>query len=257
MLRTIHLHGALAKQFAPSYRLAVETPAEGLRGIMCQVKGFEQAIREGEFVCIRGSLDEGVECDVDLLKMNFGGCEDFHIIPAAVGRKSGAGKILLGILMIGAVFLTGGMAIASFGVAATAAEFGAITFGGLIFSSALSALAVGVGAVMVLSGAAQLLSPMPTGGDTGTDTKAGYLFNGAINTAEQGGACPLVFGRIRAGSVVVSAGITAERIPTAVDGTGSGYGGKGGASGVYGDSGKGDVDVPTTDGYIEYSTTLA
>lgn len=245
MLKTIHLHGELAERFEPSYRLAVETPAEGLRALIYQVRGFEQAIREGEFICVRGNYSEGVECDLDHLRLNFGGVEEFHVIPAAIGRKEGAGKILIGILMIGAVIFTGGIALAGGAMGAAMVAGGGVAFGGLAFSGMLSAFAFGVGAMFVLSGAAMLLAPAPSASNA-ADEKGGFLFNGPINTAEQGGACPLVFGRIRAGSVVVSAGITAERIGSAVGG--GSYGGS--------NSGLGESADPSLAGQILFSVLM-
>lgn len=244
MLKTIHLHGELAERFEPSYKLAVETPAEGLRALVYQVRGFEQALREGEFICIRGNYSTGVECDMDHLKLNFGAVDEFHLIPAAVGRKEGAGKILIGILMIGAVIFTGGLALAGGAMGAAMVAGGGVAFGGLAFGSMLSAFAFGVGAMFVLSGAAMLLAPTPSAGNA-ADEKSGFLFNGPINTAEQGGACPLVFGRVRAGSVVVSAGITAERIAVSVSGSGGG-----------GSSGAGEASDPSLAGQILFSVLM-
>ena len=45
------------------------------------------------------------------------------------------------------------------------------------------------------------------------DSRASHLFDGAVNTAAQGGPVPLIYGGpIRVGSTVVSAGISAERV---------------------------------------------
>jgi predicted phage tail protein len=39
MLRTIHLHGALKKQFGPSFRFDVATAGEALRALNCAFPG--------------------------------------------------------------------------------------------------------------------------------------------------------------------------------------------------------------------------
>lgn len=233
MLRNIHLHGVLAEQFQPRYELDVETPGEALRALMTQVRGFESVIREGEFTCIRGDFDTGVECDESLLQLRFGSVRDFHIVPAVAGAGRGVGKILVGVALIGATLLSGGAALAAVGGLSGAfgaggvglsgvagAAFGGGIVGAITGGFSLGAVALGVGGLLVLSGAASMLSMMPKMSDdlASTDSKAGFLFNGAINTSVQGGPIPLVFGRIDAGSVVVSVGFSSERLDVAVPG---------------------------------------
>lgn len=43
------------------------------------------------------------------------------------------------------------------------------------------------------------------------DQRTSYLFDGAVNTVAQGGPVPIIYGRMRVGSVVVSAGINSVR----------------------------------------------
>lgn len=219
MIRTIHLHGALAEKYGEQFNLAVETPAEAVRALCSQLRGFERDIRAGEWVCVRGDKDDGVECDSDLLKLNFGRETQFHLIPAAIGRSSEGRantKIVIGIILIIAAFWTGGTSLYGFsGYGAGAGAYGGIGLagvGGVAFNTAAGALAFGAGALLILSGAAMLLSPAASGVDAGAEDAPGYLFNGASNTNTQGGSVPVVFGRVRAGSVVVSAGISTERI---------------------------------------------
>ena len=69
---------------------------------------------------------------------------------------------------------------------------------------------------MLLGGVAQLLAPDVDSGDPQTyekpEAKASFLFNGPVNTAEQGGPVPLVYGRVITGSHVVSSGLSTEKI---------------------------------------------
>jgi predicted phage tail protein len=87
-----------------------------------------------------------------------------------------------------------------------------------------------VGASLILSGTAQLLSPQPadlpglTGGFGGrtnsfdptnndpADNRSSYIYNGAVNLTAQGNPVPLCYGRMRVGSVVVSAGVSTADI---------------------------------------------
>ena len=47
--------------------------------------------------------------------------------------------------------------------------------------------------------------------DREAEGRRSYLFNAPVNVAAQGGVVPLIFGRMRVGSTLVSAGITSER----------------------------------------------
>lgn len=77
------------------------------------------------------------------------------------------------------------------------------------------------------------------------DKRASYLFNGAVNTQEQGGVVPLIFGGpIKVGSTVVSAGITSERVSHTTNFTqnlqsGHAWGNRIGLYGAYGGRGGG------------------
>lgn len=196
MLRTIHLHGSLAKTFGDSFKLDVLTPAEAVRALCIQLKGFMEAIKAGEWRCIRGGLEDGLACDEDLLHLRFGSIRDFHLVPVTAGNKSGIGKILIGVLLIAASFIPGVQAIT------------------IPLLGHLSALMFGVGAMMALGGLSHIISPTPK-----QSTPTTFLFNGPVNTGTAGSACPLVFGRIRAGSVTVSAGIIAEQIGSSTYGS--------------------------------------
>src|SRR5205823_428362 len=68
------------------------------------------------------------------------------------------------------------------------------------------------GASLLLSGISGLLTNLTDPTKVGPTT-ASYLLNGPTNTADQGGAVPLVFGRFRVGSTVVSTSLHAKDIP--------------------------------------------
>lgn len=227
MKRMIYLHGALGEKYGSEFSLAVDTPGEAIRALTSQLPGLEKDIRAGEFVCVRGNLDNGVDCDEAHLYLTFGSVKDFHIMPAAVGRGRGGGKILLGIALIAATVVSGGMALAASGLTfggvsgmgmsgLVGAAWGGSLSGAITGWATLGGFAMISGALLVASGAGMAISAMMDAGDYGSrnevDQRPGFLFNGAMNTGEQGGPIPLVFGRIKAGSVVVSAGVSTERI---------------------------------------------
>lgn len=67
------------------------------------------------------------------------------------------------------------------------------------------------GAAMISSGVGLLISGICTmlmnNSDDDDDDDSNYYFSGAVNTTKQGNPVPLVFGRCRVGSAVISSGI--------------------------------------------------
>lgn len=74
----------------------------------------------------------------------------------------------------------------------------------------ISATALWIIAAILLVGAVYLYTQMPNMG--GEDQEKSYMFNGALNSNEQGGPVPLVYGHTRVGSVVISSAITNEEM---------------------------------------------
>ncbi|NBT52728.1 MAG: tail assembly protein, partial [Marivivens sp.] len=105
--------------------------------------------------------------------------------------------------------------------------------GGFLTAGVSSAVGY-IGTSLILGGTAQLLSPTisDSPGSFGTtspsrarardsftpenneiaDNRASYIFNGAENLTAQGNPVPILYGRMRVGSVVISAGLSVEDI---------------------------------------------
>lgn len=230
-MRTIYLHGALRKQFAPSYELAVDTPSEAFRALISQLPGFRAAIEKGEWRVIRGRRRGGMAIDERELGLRFGREEEMHILPAPKGRKSQGGtKVLIGAVILVAAIFTYGAAIGWFGGAVaggmgstfTAAGAGAAGLSGAAAgtwaaSAAVSQLAIGaglMGASMMLQGVSALLSPQPKPNRAlETEQKQSFMFTGPVNSGGQGQVMPLIYGGpIRVGSIVGSAQIRSESV---------------------------------------------
>lgn len=197
MLRKIVLHGRLGLVFGRSFMLDVSSPAEALRALTLQIKGFRDHLREGHYRVVRGSLRAGRDLDLDECKIGLGKAQSLHIVPVVAGSSSGLGKILAGVALVAlAVFApVGALAIGSFSLVPT---IGAI------------------GVSLALGGVSQLLAPSPklTGGSADADRKDSFLFGGQENVITQGGPVPLVYGQFEVGSVVVSEGLDVEQILT-------------------------------------------
>jgi predicted phage tail protein len=96
-----------------------------------------------------------------------------------------------------------GSAGAGFGT--TAGIFGSYT-GMIAFSTLL------MGASMIVGGISALLTHDPT---AQTNT-ASLLFNGAVNTTEQGVPVPVGYGELIVGSATISAGVSTQQIPVGI-----------------------------------------
>ena len=180
----------------------IQSPVEAVRALGSQLPGFVGAIYEGEFKVLRG--DEAL--DEELMTMTMGRCTELHFTPVPVGSKSDGVKIVIGIAIIALAWYAA-PAAAGGGVAWGASTgFLGVTYGNIAM----------IGAAIALSGAAGMLSPVPTAGDYNDldDNPASALYNGPTNTNTQGVPVPLIYGQAMAGSVVIAAGITADQKPT-------------------------------------------
>lgn len=211
------LHGRLRRKFGPEYRLGVSSPAAALAALVLLVPGFRGAIEEGEYRVRRGTFKKGVDLSDAALRIRIVPGGEMHIIPVARGgKRGGAGKVILGtVMVIAAVALMQPEFLV--GVGAMSAGEGALLAGAGISTLGFSAPLIGsftignlalAGGAMILGGIIQMISPQPKS-QTAQSTNS-YLLSGLGNTTQQGAPVPLVYGKTRTGSVVVSAGYTAE-----------------------------------------------
>jgi len=210
-MSTVYLYGAIADRFGEVHSFEVTSPAEAIRALGTNFPDFYGTIREGRFRVVRGDLDEGIDLGEEDLTFNLGSA-DLHIMPvvAGAGNNAGAAKIVIGIALI---------AVAIY--AAPVAAAGAGTFGANMGATAFTVLGSTVtygniamlGATMVLGGIAQMMAPAPKRGSLeSAERRPSHIFSGPVNLSEQGNPVPLVYGRVRTGSVVVSAGLETEQI---------------------------------------------
>lgn len=199
-LTTIKLYGPLRKLFGKQYDLEVKSTAEAIRALCLMVDGFESYLRTAEdrgvgFTVFNGKRNIGVE------ELGLGAKKEIRIAPVYGGRKSnsGLGQILVGIILIGAAFLTGGASIGASGIA---------------FSGLAGQVAVTLGASLVLGGIAQMLSPTAQTNGTNISSdeanKPSYAFGGPVNTAAQGYPVAVFYGEREVGGAIISAGIYSE-----------------------------------------------
>lgn len=195
-MKTIILHGRLRRLFGEKFDLDINTPSEAIRALGVQIKGFNLALRKGEYHVMRGRRSLCL-AETD---MNLNGCCELHIVPATRGSKrQGILKVILGVALIGVGFAVAGW---SFGGMANVA-FGSITAGNL----------VAMGAGMLFNGLGQMLSPTPqVDTNEGAATRQSYIFTGAENVTQEGNIIPVVYGVAWSGSLVLSAGNDVEEV---------------------------------------------
>ena len=203
-LRTIKLSGFLGKKFGRAHRLAVDSPAEAIRALSVNINGFREFLENshkngvayrflvGNEALERSELKES-------LHMKHGASTTFELVPVINGAKSSLGQILFGAALMAFAW----WAMPEIGFLAVGAK-GAI-FAPAVFSMGMS---------LALGGVAQLLAPkVKAESKEAVENKPSYIFNGAVNTVAQGNPVPILYGRMRVGSQVVSAGITSNDIP--------------------------------------------
>jgi predicted phage tail protein len=219
MLRDIYFHGALGRAFDCRHlRLEVASPAEAVRALFVLRPGLRQAMRAGDWRVITGSPHIANAIELAAVNMRLGALP-LHIVPAT--RPAGSdstGKIIAGVVLIGAAIAFAPIASLGFaGALGAGAAFGTGTaFLGLTYGN----IAL-LGASMVFAGVAGLLTqpPQVQAGQQATDLarpedRPSFLFNGVTNNTQQGGPVPVVMGLHLVGSVVVSASLDAEDIAT-------------------------------------------
>ena len=213
MLRAIHLHGKLGKEFGASHRFDVETAGEALRALNCAFPGrFVKALEQGAYKIVRGDKRNGMQLDLDLVNQLRLGLADLHMIPVARGAKNetakGTTKIVLGAALVGgAIFLSGGMLATPL---AASGILSGTTYG--------TVAAIGLG--LALSGASTLLSKPagePTQASNGLSVNGGNIGN----SGQQGNAIPLIYGECLVGTTPIQVWSDVEDIDVYADSAGS------------------------------------
>lgn len=192
-MATIVLHGSLAEQFGERFELMIESAGEGLRALFCQVKGFQQAIANGNyFVEINGKESSMATFEQDA-KERLPRDAEVHICPEAEGGGKW-GQIIIGVIMV---------------------VVGALT------SWAGGAALISAGIGMIAGGIAQLLMKPPKFDMSQSDNQSkSTSFTNLANISPQGAHVPIAYGYLEVGSVVISQSIESYDLKTASDDNG-------------------------------------
>ena len=130
---------------------------------------------------------------------------------AGAGGNGGFGAFLIGAALIGASFFFPGAGL--FGYAAIGSGGAAIAGTGIATTIGTALSAVGAG--LVLTGISQMISPTPQPGMELKEANRiqNFTFSGITNTAQQGLAVPIAYGRVVVGSAVISSGLDVDHSP--------------------------------------------
>lgn len=203
--RPVHLHGKLKARFAGPFSLAVSSVQEAVRALCANLPGFRAALAEGAYRIVAGPRKGGDVLGEELLTFQLAPGRPIHIVPVVAGRKkSGLGKTVLGIALIGVA------AIASGGT------FGAFAATGMFSSVGWGTVAL-FGAALTFGGIAMMLTPTPKTPNIAAyerpEDRPSFLLGGQVNTTLQGNPIPIIGGRHLVGGLVISAGIYTEKMP--------------------------------------------
>lgn len=195
-MKTVRLHGNLGKIFGSEHLLDVRDPAEAIRALSANCRGFREHIMQDSVIGYQCLVDGEV---IDEQQFRHPMSKEFSIVPVL----SGAGKI--GRIIVGAALIA---------LAITQPQLiPAISAGGTQIFGAATVFWVGVG--LVLSGVAQMLAPTPKKQDSGEKDENRY-FDGPVNTTVQGASVPVGYGRMIVGSAVISAAVSIDGTPDPV-----------------------------------------
>ncbi len=203
-MRTLHLHGRLAEEFGHTFDLSANTVADVVRLMEANFpQRFYDALKEGWYVISTNYRPTGMT--LDELHMQTG-AEEIHIRPVAAGQFKG----FLGLLGAGSGGLLGGV-FAPFGIGGGVAGAGVAGLGIGGAAGGFGSIALGLGMLGILMLISSAMAPKhDEKGDPAE--RPSFLFDGATNSNEQGVPVPLVYGRIRTGSVLIYGGLSSERL---------------------------------------------
>lgn len=188
-MKTIELHGILAKKFGRFFTLDVKSAKEACHAIACQIPAFKAFMLDSERLGYRFAVFLGKrrtkknnisEDEID----NITDASLIHIVPKVIGsggKAMGWLQVVAGAVMVGAGIFTGNIGL------------------------------IGAGAGLLLGGVSTLLMPTPKLEPTNEDgNKPNNGFGGAVTTVAQGNPVPILYGEREIGGFVASAAIYAE-----------------------------------------------
>lgn len=254
-MQTVYLNGGIAK-FGEKWETACKTIPDIFKLIDCQTPGFRQYLIEAADAGVEFEIKRGEEFIAEQELLLSLSNDDIIITEVPTGSKSGGAKILAAAAIIAVVAATGGFAGAGFfGAGGSTASAGAIGQGGMglagisgsaggvtmgtasgmsgastvALSSGLNGyglLAVGTALQLAATGLSQMMAPGP---ETDGSENESYLFNGPVNTVQQGVPVPVAYGELIVGGATISTSFSTQKFGySSVGNSGPSWAGTGG-----------------------------
>ena len=205
MLMQVKLLGDLGQKFGRHYEFVADSPREVISALSNQLAGFKQYLCEAHERNVAFKLvdddPEGMAYENTVMP-----CKRLIIAPMVMGGGA-AGKILLGVGLIALSFVSfGAGAFAGVGGLAATSTAAAVP----AFTAAGSMVLFKLGATLLFTGIAELLTPTPKDGGR----EESFLFDQAAETSVQGTPVPLIYGRYLATSpALISSSVTTYQVP--------------------------------------------
>jgi predicted phage tail protein len=215
-MKVVKVYGALRKYLGQCrFQFEADTPAQAIKALCVNFPGLDKWLLDSEQDGVAYRVSIGKEKiaadDLSPLVMPWSEREVFSITPVIAGAGRTGAMIGIGIGLIALSFLVPGLGA---GATLAQAEVAATIFGTQM--SAMAAASFAIGASMVLSGIANLISPTPTFSAMERGKEASRLesftFSGITNTVQQGMPVPICYGRTYIGSAVISSGLDVDQL---------------------------------------------
>lgn len=199
-MNTILLYGNLGTKFGKVHHRKVKSAREAIGALCATIEGFSKELAKGSYRILAG----GKECiTLDTLTYPISEKNTLRIIPVIHGQGKGLGGIILGVALVGFGIWTGGAGMGlSTALASTTSTLATVGY-----------FATSIGTSLLMGGISQALSSSPKSRSVeAASNMPSYAFDGAVNTAAQGGPVPICYGRLIVGSQVISAGLSVDQL---------------------------------------------
>ena len=216
-MKVVKVYGALRKRLGQCrFEFDVATPAQAIKALCVNFSGLEKWLIDSEKDGVGYRVTVGKEHitdDLSPLVMPWSEKEVFSITPVVAGAGRGAGQILLGAALIAVAIVVPGAAFAGAGFAAAGTAATATTAAiPATFAATAAAFAGNLGIALVLSGIATSISPQPEPSSLDESVQLeSFTFSNVVNTSKQGLPVPIAYGRVFAGSAVLSSSLDVDQ----------------------------------------------
>jgi len=221
------LAGELGEKYGKHHEYYnLQTPADAIKLLCINYPALKQELMQAHHNGVGYKVIQGgAAMGYDELQLPFGS-KPLLVVPVISGAGGGATtQILVGVGLVAASFLFPGAGL--FGASAFGAFGGPIAAASTLTTVGTALSAVGAG--LILSGTANLISPQPQLGNLGANRIRGegtnvrgpgpdgvtrgamghenYAFTGPANTVGTGATVPVIYGRVIAGSHLLAANL--------------------------------------------------